>query len=107
MFTIKNLKVKGSISSSQMYATGLVAHVLNGTATIENCQSSVTVKGTMDGEGTLAGLVGRVSNSKVTIRNCKFDGSFEGNKCYGNAGFISWVDEASSATIEKKIIVVH
>ena len=98
--TIKNLKVKGSISSSQMYATGLVAHVLNGTATIENCQSSVTVKGTMDGEGCLSGFVGRVTESKVTIRNCKFDGSFEGNKCYGNAGFISWVDEASSATIE-------
>ena len=103
--TIKNLKVKGSISSSQMYATGLVAQVLSGTATIENCQSSVTVKGTMDGEGTLAGLVGRVSNSKVTIRNCKFDGSFEGNKCYGNAGFISWVDEASSATIENSLFM--
>jgi hypothetical protein len=98
--TIKNLKVKGSISSSQMYATGLVAQVLNGTATIENCQSSVTVKGTMDGEGTLAGFVGRVSNSKVTISNSKFDGRFEGDKCYGNAGFISWVDEKSSATID-------
>ena len=98
--TIMNLHTAGTITSSQMYPTGLVAQVLNGTATIENCQSSVTVKGTMDGEGTLAGFVGRVSNSKVTIRNSKFDGRFEGDKCYGNAGFISWVDEKSSATID-------
>ena len=47
--TIMNLHTAGTITSSQMYATGLVAQVLNGTATIENCQSSVTVKGTMDG----------------------------------------------------------
>ena len=98
--TIMNLHTAGTITSSQMYATGLVAQVLNGTATIENCQSSVTVKGTMDGEGTLAGFVGRVTNSNVTIRNSKFDGRFEGDKCYGNAGFISWVDEKSSATID-------
>ena len=98
--TIKNLHVAGTIESGQMYATGLVAQVLNGTATIENCQSSATLKGTMNGEGCLSGFVGRVTKSKVTIRNCKFDGSFEGNNCHGNSGFVSWVDEVSSATIE-------
>ena len=97
--TIKNLHTAGTITSSQMYPTGLVAQVINGTATIENCWSSITLKGTMDGEGTLAGIVGRVSNSKVTISNSKFDGRFEGDNCYGNGGFISWVDEKSSATI--------
>jgi hypothetical protein len=97
--TINNLNTAGTITSSQMYPTGLVAQVLNGTATIENCHSSVTLKGTMNGEGTLAGFVGRVSNSKVTISNSKFDGRFEGENCYGNGGFISWVDEKSSATI--------
>ena len=103
--TIKNLKVKGSISSSQMYATGLIAQVLNGSATIENCQSSVTLKGTMDGEGTLSGFVGRVSNSNVTISNCRFDGSFEGEKSIGNGGFISWVDEGSLAIIENSLFM--
>ena len=97
--TIKNLHTAGTITSSQMYPAGLVAQVINGTAIIENCHSSVTLKGTMDGEGTLAGFVGRVSNSTVTISNCRFDGSFEGGDCYGNGGFISWVDEKSSATI--------
>ena len=97
--TIKNLHTAGTITSSVMYPAGIVAQVKNGTATIENCHSSVTLKGTMDGEGTLAGIVGRVSNSKVTISNTKFDGRFEGDNCYGNGGFISWVDEKSSATI--------
>ena len=97
--TIKNLHVAGTIKSGQMYPAGLIAQVINGTATIENCRSSVTLNGTMDGEGTLAGFVGRVSNSKVTISNSKFDGSFEGEKSIANGGFISWVDEKSSATI--------
>ena len=97
--TIKNLHTAGTITSSSMYPTGLVAQVLNGTATIENCHSSMTINGTMDGEGTLAGIVGRVTNSKITISNTKFDGRFEGVNCYGNGGFISWVDEKSSANI--------
>ena len=98
--TIKNLHVAGTITSSQMYPAGIAAQVKNGTLTIENCQSSVTLKGTMNGEGTLAGFVGRVTTANVTIRNSKFDGSFEGANCTGNGGFISWVDEESSATIE-------
>ena len=98
--TIKNLHVKGTVEFNRMYPAGIAAQVKDGTATIENCQSSVTLKGTMNGEGTLAGLVGRVSNASVVIRNSKFDGRFEGANCYGNGGFISWVDEKSKATIE-------
>ena len=98
--TIRNLHMAGTIESNWMYPAGLVAQVKDGTVTIENCISSVTLNGTMNGEGTLAGFVGRVSNSNVTIHDCKFDGSFEGANCYGNGGFISWVDEKSSATIE-------
>ena len=98
--TIKNLHVAGTIKSGQKYPAGIIAQVINGTTTIENCRSSVTLNSTITGESTLAGgLVGRVSNSKVTIRNSKFDGSFEGDKSIGNGGFIAWVDEKSSATI--------
>ena len=88
-----------------MYPAGLIAQVINGTTTIENCRSSVTLNGTMDGEGTLAGFVGRVTNSRVTISNSKFDGSFEGDKCIANGGFISWVDEGSLAIIENSLFM--
>lgn len=98
--TIRNLHVAGTIESNWMYPAGLVAQVKDGTTTIENCTSSVTLQGNMNGEGTLAGFVGRVSNSNVTIRNSKFDGSFKGANCTGNGGFISWVDEKSTATID-------
>ena len=98
--TIKNLHTTGSVVSNDMYAAGLVAQALHGTVTIENCRSSVTLNGTMNGEGTLAGYVGRVSKSSILIRNSKFEGSFEGANSTGNGGFISWVDENSSATIE-------
>jgi len=103
--TIKNLHVAGTIKSGQMYPAGLIAQVINGTATIENCRSSVTLNGTMDGEGTLAGFVGRVTDSNVTISNSKFDGSFEGDKCIANGGFISWVDEGSLAIIENSLFM--
>jgi hypothetical protein len=98
--TIRNLHVAGTIEANWMYPAGLVAQVKDGTTTIENCTSSVTLQGNMNGEGTLAGFVGRVSNSNVTIRNSKFDGSFKGANCTGNGGFISWVDEKSTATID-------
>ena len=103
--TIKNLHVAGTIKSGQKYPAGIIAQVINGTTTIENCRSSVTLNSTMDGEGTLAGFVGRVTDSNVTISNCRFDGSFEGEKSIGNGGFISWVDEGSLAIIENSLFM--
>jgi len=104
--TIKNLHVAGTIKSGQKYPAGIIAQVINGTTTIENCRSSVTLNSTITGESTLAGgLVGRVSNSNVTIRNSKFDGSFEGDKSIGNGGFIAWVDEGSLAIIENSLFM--
>ena len=47
--TIRNLYVAGTIESGQMYPAGLVAQVKDGTVTIENCISSVTLKGGMNG----------------------------------------------------------
>lgn len=99
--TIKNLHTAGTISSNEMYATGLVAQVVNsGNLTIENCHSSMTINNSGSKDMTSAGFVGRVSSSTVTIRNSKFDGSIEGANSYGHGGFVSWVDEKSSATIE-------
>ncbi len=99
--TIKNLHTAGTISSSNMYATGLVAQVVNGgNLTIENCHSSMTINNTGSGDLTSSGFVGRVSKANVLIRNSKFDGRFEGANSYGHGGFVSWVDENSKATIE-------
>ena len=99
--TIKNLHTAGTIETSEMYPAGIIGEVYGGgTATIENCRSSMTLKSSWDGDGTIAGLAGRISSSSVVIRNSKFDGKLEGEKCWGNGGFVSWVDSKSSATIE-------
>ena len=99
--TFKNLHTAGTISSSNMYAAGLVAWVMQGTnVVIENCRSSVALNSTGSGDMTNAGFVGRVSGGKVTIRNSKFDGSFAGANSYGHGGFVAWVAANSSATID-------
>ncbi|MBR0049198.1 MAG: hypothetical protein IJP74_07775 [Prevotella sp.] len=90
--TIKNLHTAGTINSSTKTASGLIGEVMSGlTATIENCQSSVTLKSSISGDATYGGFIGATnSNAKATFRNCKFDGSFEGanSTCYG--GFVGW-----------------
>ena len=100
--TIKNLHTAGTIKSSKRYVSGLVGWTLEGkTVNIENCQSSATLNCSVDNnEGCLGGIIGRLSAANVTIRNTKFDGSFEGEKCYENAGFVAWVARGSNLVIE-------
>ena len=93
--TFNNLNVKGTISTSQKFAGGLVAQVVNGAAvTIENCHSSVTLKSSVSGDATNGGFVARSigSGTTVTIKNSKFDGSFEGTNCHSNGGFVGYTD---------------
>ena len=100
--TIKNLHTAGTIKSSKRYVSGLVGWTIEGsTINIENCQSSVTLNCSVDNnEGCLGGIIGRLSAANVTIRNTKFDGSFEGDKCDRNAGFVAWVARGSNLVIE-------
>ncbi|MBR1712346.1 MAG: hypothetical protein IJ722_02940 [Alloprevotella sp.] len=100
--TIKNLHTAGTIKSSKRYVSGLVGWTIEGsTINIENCQSSVTLNCSVDNnEGCLGGIIGRLSAANVTIRNTKFDGSFDGDKCDRNAGFVAWVARGSNLVIE-------
>ena len=99
--TIKNLHTAGTITTSNMNAAGLIANVLEGsTVVIENCRSSVTLKSNYAGESDNGGFVGRVSGANVLIRNSEFDGSFEGDNCYENGGFVGWGAKGSNVVIE-------
>ena len=99
--TFRNLHTAGSVQSSQMYATGLVADLVSGAnVTIENCQSSVNLTCTGSGDKTMSGFVGRMENASLTISNCRFDGSFEGTDSYGHAGFVSWEAPNSNVIID-------
>ena len=100
--TIKNLHTAGTIKSSIRYMSGLVGWTMEGAkVNIENCRSSITLNCSVNNnEGCLGGIIGRLSAANVTIRNTKFDGSFEGEKCYGNGGFVAWVARGSNLVIE-------
>jgi hypothetical protein len=106
--TIKNLKTAGSISisTSNMYAAGLVASIDKSnenspTVTVESCQSSMDISSnSSSGEMTISGLVGRIENATLTIRGCVFDGSLSGSSATGNAGFVSWIAPGGNVTIE-------
>lgn len=99
--TFRNLNIAGTVQSNSMYATGLVADIIDqSTVTIENCRSSVNLVCTGSGDMTMSGFVGRLGNANLTIRNCRFDGSFKGADSYGHAGFVSWEAPNSNVIVE-------
>ena len=92
--TFKNVKLTGTISCSKSKFGSLIGCIDdNYSVTFENCQSSVTLKSSVNGDGTMGGFVGALnSNAKATFRNCKFDGSFDGPNTYANGGYVGWTD---------------
>ena len=108
--TIKNLQTAGSISTSNMYATGLIASIEKSNEnrpyiTVENCRSSMAITNSGSGDMTISGLVGRIEGATLTIRGCVFDGSLAGPGATGNAGFVSWAAPNSIVTIEDCLFV--
>ena len=98
--TFRNLHLAGTVSSSEKLHGSLIGSVDGGySVTIESCQSSVTLKSSVNGDATMGGFIGIVNiNSDVTFRNCKFDGSFDGVNTHSNGGFVGW--STGSVTIE-------
>ncbi|WP_146739498.1 LamG-like jellyroll fold domain-containing protein [Pseudoprevotella muciniphila] len=102
--TIRNLHTAGAISSSERNVAGLIGLVIEGsTVNIESCRSSMTLNTTYNGASDNGGFVGRLSGANIVFRNCKFDGSFEGQNCYENGGYIGWVAPNSNVTIENSL----
>ena len=94
--TIMNLRVAGTINSSQRHIGGLISDVRpNSSVIIDGCRSSVTIKSSVDGNTANGGFVSIVNTgATVTFRNCKFDGSFEGANCSHNGGYVGYTNGA-------------
>ena len=93
----KNLRVAGTISSSAKFCGGIVGRKSsNFDIEFHNCQSSVTLESSVDGDATNGGFVAHVVNGvgEVFFDNCLFDGSFTGEKCHSNGGFVGWIDNS-------------
>ena len=97
------LHTKGTISTSQKFAGGLIARVVaNANVIIENCHSSMTLNSSVNGDATNGGFIA-FSSGSIYFINCKFDGSFEGANCYLNGGFVGWNDEQNNVTIDNSL----
>ena len=105
--TIKNLHLTGTIATSKQHTGSLIGYTA-GEVTIENCQSSVTLKNSVSGDATMGGFIGVVnSDNKATFRNCKFDGIFDGPNSHANGGFIGYCQNKSSATIVNSLFMPY
>ena len=88
--TIKNLKVNGSVTSSNNYIGGIVGKVQQGT--IENCSFSGTVSTTKRGgyAGGITSYAGNASTQKATITGCANTASVKGGVTGGIAGYVKY-----------------
>lgn len=89
---VKGLVVEGDIYTSQRYAGGIVG-LTSGAVSISNCRSSVSIHGSVEGEGKHGGLVGLNNNtvgSNLSIEGCTFTGKLlttnGTNSCAGFVG---------------------
>ena len=88
--TFRNLKIVGTINTSGKFAAGLVA-ISYGNCTIENCQSSIVINSSIDGDGTHGGFIGCCnSGGTVSFVNCLFDGTISGSNTTSCGGYVGW-----------------
>ena len=88
----RNLRVAGTVTSSASYAAGVIACVLDGTVTLDNCESGVTiVYNEQGGYAYHGGFIGEAAAGRTTINNCLFSGSFTHESDYDlqNYGFVA------------------
>ena len=94
--TIKNLRVKGSITVQGLRYIGGLVGACGGDCTIENCVISSTIQDTTnyDQDGSDGGIVGLIGYegltqySKLVIKNCIFNGKLLGSNVHSWGGFV-------------------
>ena len=91
--TVKDLTVKGNISTSAKFAAG-IAGGTDG-ARIEGCTSEVNISSTVNGDGTHGGIAG-VTNNNTYITGCLFSGIISGSNTDCCGGVVGWATSATT-----------
>ncbi|MCR4922181.1 MAG: hypothetical protein K5945_10835 [Bacteroidaceae bacterium] len=97
--TIENLRVAGTVTSSNKFAGGVVAHA-TGTNAITNCVNSIVINATISGNGSHGGILGQLGgeNNSVAIAGCLSDGKMLGTDTDYWCGLIGYFG-SNSVTI--------
>ena len=101
--TVKDLTIKGQITTSGKFAGGLAARA-SGTNRVDRVTSSVHIISNIEGDGTHGGLFGAPAGT-LTIDHCLFDGSIEGAQTTSCAGFVGW--SSASTTIRNSLLMAE
>ena len=99
---IKNLTVKGSITTTEPYAAGFVSQVWR-KLRFTSCTSSVTISNLADYINIYAGgFVGLMAKSTtVTCKYCVFDGIIDADLAYVCAGYIGLIQSKCTLAIHE------
>ena len=97
--TVTGCTASGTISTDGKYAGGLVG-IVQGTASISDCVSSVTINSSISGDGTHGGIIAALAGT-AKITGCVFAGKLitTANNSTGNCGgFIGWRNATANIT---------
>ena len=83
---VKDLKVQGTITTGQKYASGIVA---KGRGTVRGCWIDLTVKSSIDGDATHGGVIG-VPDEGALVENCLVMITIEGATTTNCGGIYGW-----------------
>ncbi|MBR4829804.1 MAG: dockerin type I repeat-containing protein [Muribaculaceae bacterium] len=89
---VSGCTVDGTISTNGKYAGGIIG-IAQGSASITNSVSSVTINSSTEGDGTHGGLVAvQANNSGITldIEGSVFNGKLLGTSTNSCGGFVGW-----------------
>lgn len=83
--TIRNIRIKGTVYTNHMDASGLVGYA-DGSLSLSQCWSSVKIDSRINGDGTHGGLISRVAKTatSITLTDALFDGVFHQGKSTKN-----------------------
>ena len=90
--TIENLRVSGTIYTSAKFAGGFIG-IAQGSASIVNSVSGVTINSSIAGDGTHGGFVGLQGDNEgntLGIEGCVFNGKLLGSSTNSCGGFVGW-----------------
>ena len=99
--TFQNLKIDGTINTSNKFAAGFVGQVKGGDGcTFYNCESNINIISSVSGDGTHGGFVANILNGTNTFTGCAFTGSITTTVGTTNCGgFAGWCETDNGAKI--------
>ena len=104
--TIKNLKLEGTVSSSNRFAGGIVAYA-KGTSTVTNCINSTSITSTANSNASNGGIVGMVGASgTLNILGCVFNGQMSGSSTSNDnwSGILGLCNSGCTANISNCLV---